>query len=121
MPRAVIRSCIEADAGRIVDTAGDSVLAIFDSAAGALTAGLAAQQALASVTAALPENRRMWLRVGVHLGDVTEKPDGSIYGDGVNVAARLQAMALPGGVAVSDAVHGAVRGRVEVHFEDLGE
>ncbi len=119
--RAAFRSCIEANAGRIVDTAGDSVLAVFDSAAGALSAGLAVQQALAGEAAALPENRRMWFRVGVHLGDVTEKPDGSIYGDGVNVAARLQAMAPPGGVAVSDAVHGAVRGRVEACFEDLGE
>jgi adenylate cyclase len=119
--RAVFRAGIEANAGRVVDMAGDSVLAVFESAAGAVSAALAVQHALARDTAPLPENRRLWFRIGVHLGDVTEKPDGTVYGDGVNVAARLQALATPGGVMVSDAVRGAVRGRVEARFQDLGE
>lgn len=119
--RAVFRSRIEANSGRVVDMAGDSVLAVFESAAGAVGAALAAQEALALEAAATPEARRLWFRVGVHLGDVTEKPDGTVYGDGVNVAARLQAIAAPGGVTASEAVRGAVRGRIEASFADLGE
>jgi adenylate cyclase len=119
--RAAFRISIEANAGRVVDMAGDSVLAVFESAAGAVIAGLSAQSALAREAAAQPEGRRMWFRAGVHLGDVTEKSDGTVYGDGVNVAARLQAIAAPGGITVSDAVRGAVRGRIEVSFTDLGE
>lgn len=119
--RAIFRKSIEANAGRVVDVAGDSVLAVFESAAGAVSAALAVQNALARDAASLPEERRMWFRVGVHLGDVTEKSDGTVYGDGVNVAARLQAIAAPGGVTTSDAVRGAVRGRVEAKFADLGE
>jgi adenylate cyclase len=119
--RSVFRRNVEAGAGRVVDMAGDSVLAVFESAAGALAAAMSVQEALTRDAVALPESRRMWFRIGVHLGDVTEKTDGTVYGDGVNIAARLQAIAAPGGVAVSDAVRGAVRGRVDAAFEDLGE
>jgi hypothetical protein len=63
----------------------------------------------------------MRFRIGVHLGDVIEKPDGTVYGDGVNIAARLEGLALPGGVTVSDAVHGVVRHRVTAKFEDMGD
>jgi adenylate cyclase len=63
----------------------------------------------------------MRFRIGVHLGDLIEKSDGTVYGDGVNIAARLQALAEPGGILVSDAVHGAVRGRIGADFMDLGE
>jgi adenylate cyclase len=63
----------------------------------------------------------MRFRIGVHMGDVIEKDDGTVYGDGVNIAARLQALAEPGGVTVSDAVRGAVRGRVVAEFVDQGE
>ena len=73
------------------------------------------------LTAGVPADRRMRFRIGVHMGDVFEKPDGTVYGDGVNIAARLEGLALPGGVTVSDAVQGAVRHRVAARFEDLGE
>src|SRR6185436_19942988 len=63
----------------------------------------------------------MRFRIGVHLGDVVEKEDGSVYGDGVNVAARLQALADPGGITVSDAVRGVVLGKVDARFVDGGE
>ena len=63
----------------------------------------------------------MRFRIGVHLGDVIEKTDGTVYGDGVNIAARLESLAEPGGVCVSDAVECAVRHRVAARFEDLGE
>ena len=101
--------------------AGDSVLALFDTAAGAIAAALAVQTSINLHADAVPEDRRMRFRIGVHLGDVIEKADGSVYGDGVNIAARLQALAEPGGITVSDAVRGAVRGKVAASFDDQGE
>ncbi len=119
--RAVFRKSIESSQGRVVDMAGDSVLAIFESAAGAVSAALAIQNELAAASGAVPEDRKMRFRVGVHLGDVIEKADGTIYGDGVNIAARLEGLAEPGGIAVSEAVQATQRNRAEVAFRDLGE
>lgn len=119
--RAVFRTQIEANQGRVVDMAGDSVLGVFETAAGAVAAALAVQQVLNSIAGDTPEDQRMRFRIGVHLGDVIEKSDGTIYGDGVNVAARLEGLAEPGGVAISDAVRGSVKNRVDTTFEDLGE
>jgi adenylate cyclase len=119
--RTVFRTQVETRQGRVVDTAGDSVLAVFDTAVGAVTAAMAIQEQLIASSGAAPEERRMRFRVGVHVGDVIEKADGTVYGDGVNIAARLQALAEPGGVTVSDAVRGAVRGKVAASFEDKGE
>jgi adenylate cyclase len=119
--RAVFRGQIEANAGRVIDMAGDSVLAVFETAAGAVSASLGVQQALAASASATPEDRRMRFRIGIHMGDVIEKADGTVYGDGVNIAARLEGLAEPGGVTVSDAVHGAVRGKVATNFADQGE
>jgi adenylate cyclase len=106
--------------GRVVDMAGDSVLALFDTAAGAVNAALAVQREIGERSAGLDEACRMRFRIGIHLGDVIEKADGTIYGDGVNTAARLQALAEPGGIDVSDAVECAVRHRVPARFDDLG-
>jgi len=92
--RAVFRSHIESNQGRVIDMAGDSVLAVFETAAGAVTAALGIQQALQVSTNAVPENSRMPFRIGVHLGDVIEKTDGTVYGDGVNIAARQAEMVL---------------------------
>ena len=119
--RNVFRSLIELHRGRVIDTAGDSVLAIFETAAGAVNAALAIQQELKTRSANVPAERCMAFRIGVHLGDVIEKADGTVYGDGVNTAARLQALAEPGGVTLSGSVHSAVRNRVAASFEDLGE
>src|SRR5688572_26416868 len=119
--RQTLRGQIESSRGRVVDMAGDSVLAVFDSATGAVTAALAAQEALETAARAVPDERRMRFRIGVHLGDVIEKPDGTIYGDGVNLAARLQSLAAPGGIAVSDALQGAIRNRLSLTFVDRGE
>lgn len=118
--RAIFRQHVEAHQGRIIDTAGDSVLAAFDTATGAVAASLAVQEALAAAAAAVPEERRMRFRIGVHLGDVMEKTDGTVYGDGVNIASRLQGLAEPGGITVSDAVQSAVQGRVDASFTDQG-
>ncbi len=82
---------------------------------------MAVQQQLARSAADLPEDRRMQFRIGVHLGDVIEKADGTVYGDGVNIAARLQSLAEPGGIAVSESIRVAVKGKVGAAFEDQGE
>ena len=119
--RDIFRRQIESHQGRVIDTAGDSVLALFDTAAGAASAALALQQQLEAGCEQVAEDRRLRFRIGLHLGDVIEKPDGTVYGDGVNIASRLQALAGPGGIVVSDAVHGAVRDRVAARFVDRGE
>jgi adenylate cyclase len=119
--RIIFRSGIEANQGRVVDMAGDSVLAVFETAAGAVTTALDVQAALDRAGSAIPADRQMRFRVGVHLGDVIEKPDGSVYGDGVNIAARLQGLAEPGTVAVSESVHGSLRGKMSAVFQDRGE
>jgi adenylate cyclase len=119
--RAVFRASTAAHQGRVIDTAGDSVLAVFDTATGAAAAALAVQQQLGEQAAQTPAHSRMEFRIGIHLGDVYEKPDGSVYGDGVNIAARLQALADPGGITISESVQIAVRSHVVAVFEDLGE
>jgi adenylate cyclase len=119
--RAVFRAKIESSQGRVIDMAGDSVLAVFETATGAVSAALAVQQELNASSSTVPEDRRMRFRIGVHLGDVIEKADGTVYGDGVNIAARLEGLAEPGGITISDAVQGAVRGKVTASFVDQGE
>ena len=119
--RSVFRSQIEAHQGRVMDMAGDSIFAVFDTASGAVEAAQQVQRVLNADASVLPQERQMRFRIGVHLGDVMEKSDGTVFGDGVNIAARLEALAEPGGITVSDAVQGAVRGKVEATFDDQGE
>ena len=119
--REIFRKQIAAGGGRVIDMAGDSVLAVFETAAGAVGAALEVQRQLAAAAVATPPDRCLRYRIGVHLGDVFEKVDGSVYGDGVNIAARLEALADPGGIAVSQSVQTAVLGRVGALFEDMGE
>jgi class 3 adenylate cyclase/tetratricopeptide (TPR) repeat protein len=118
--RAVFRERVASSRGRVIDTAGDSVLAVFETATGAVAAALAIQAELAGLVAEAPDDRRMRFRIGVHLGDVIEKADGTVYGDGVNIAARLQALAEPGGITVSESIRTAVRGKVGASFTDEG-
>ena len=119
--RAVFRAQIESRQGRVIDMAGDSVLAAFDTAIGAVSAALAVQAELGPAGADVPEERRMRFRIGIHLGDVIEKSDGTVYGDGVNIAARLEGLAEPGGISVSESIRSAVKGKVAADFEDQGE
>ena len=119
--RAVFSEQIESRQGRVIDMAGDSVLALFETATGAVVAALAVQRELDTLTRSKPEDQRLRFRIGVHLGDVIEKDDGTIYGDGVNLAARLEEQAAPGGVLVSDVVRGVVQGKVMAEFADQGE
>ncbi len=119
--RAVFREHASHHGGRVVDTAGDSVLAVFSSASGAMRAAVAVQERLDALNRSRPEDRRMRFRIGVHLGDVMEKADGSVYGDGVNIAARIEGLAAPGGISVSSNVHDSVQGKVDLAFESTGE
>lgn len=119
--RAVFRTHIESNQGRVIDMTGDSVLAVFETATGAVSAALAVQRELDVSSSAVPEDRRMRSRIGVHMGDVIEKADGTVYGDGVNIAARLEGLAEPGGITVSESIRAAVKGKVAARFEDQGE
>jgi len=119
--RAVFRRQIELSRGRVIDMAGDSVLAVFETAAGATSAALAIQRELEEAAKEIAADRRLRYRIGVHLGDIIEKSDGTVYGDGVNIAARLQAIAEAGGICISSAVFDAVDRQLRLRFEPLGE
>lgn len=106
--------------GRVVDLAGDGIVAEFSSTVGAVEAAVAMQALMAERNADVPVNKRMIFRVGVNQGDVVHD-DAHIYGDGINVAARLQQIAEPGGVYVSSKVFEEVRDRMKTGFRDLGE
>lgn len=119
--RAVFREHIAAHGGRVIDMAGDSVLAVFELVSGAVSVALAIQQELDTGSSNVRTDRRLRFRIGVHLGEIIEKVDGTVYGDGVNVAARLQGMAEPGGVLISQVVRESVAGKFDVAFNDNGE
>ena len=118
--RELIGAVIASHLGRVVDMPGDNILAEFASAIDAVEAALAMQKDLGARNEALPEGRRMAFRVGVNLGDIVSE-GGRIYGDGVNVAARVEALAEAGGVCVSGKVYDEVRRKLDLRFEDLGE
>jgi adenylate cyclase len=118
--RGVIAGIIASQHGRVVDMPGDNILAEFGSAVDAVNAALALQAELGARNAKLPEARRMAFRVGVNLGDLVVEGD-RIYGDGVNIAARVEALAHPGGICVSAKIHDEVHRKLELAFEDLGE
>ena len=118
--RQVIDELIARHHGRIFTTAGDSVMAEFASAVEAVRCAAAIQQAIERRNGDLPEPRRMLFRVGVNLGDVMVGGD-NLFGDGVNVAARLEGAAEPGGICISGAVYDQIRNKVDLSFDDLGE
>ena len=118
--QAVILPLVARHGGRIMDTAGDGILAVFRSVIGATQCAVEIQTVMAARNKEAPENRRMLFRIGINLGDVIHD-ETRIYGDGINVAARLEALAAPGGVLVSQSVHDQVRDRLDLVFEDLGE
>lgn len=118
--RELFRLECESRLGRVVDVAGDSVLVVFGLATAAVEAAIAIQRALGNTTMGVPMAQQLRYRIGIHLGEILEKADGSIYGDGVNIAARLQSIAEPGGIVVSDSVRTAVANRVNGAFADLG-
>jgi adenylate cyclase len=116
----LIDPAIAARRGRIVKTTGDGLLAEFPSAVDAVACAIAAQRALAERNDELPEDRQLVFRIGINVGDIIIEA-GDIFGDGVNVAARLETLAQPGGLCISRAVRDQVRDKLPISFEDLGE
>src|SRR5713226_1267738 len=106
--------------GRIVKTSGDGVLVEFPSVVNALRCAAEMQAAMAESNAPLPPDRRIEFRIGIHQGDIVVEDD-DIFGDGVNVAARLEGLAEPGGICVSARVQEDAAGKLDLSFEDLGE
>jgi adenylate cyclase len=118
--RAVAASLIERHRGRVVDSPGDNILAEFVSVVDAVLCAVAVQKEIQARSAELPENRRMQFRIGINLGDVIEEGD-RIYGDGVNIAARLESLADPGGICVSKTVFDQIETKLPLGYEYLGE
>src|SRR5258708_2687005 len=117
--RLVMDALITSHRGRIANTAGDSVLAEFGSVVDALQCAVEAQAALAIANDQVASERRINFRIGVHVGDVMVK-SGDLFGDGVNIAARLQTLASAGGICISGAAHDHVRKILSLSFTDLG-
>jgi TolB-like protein/class 3 adenylate cyclase len=119
--RELIDPAIEQHGGRIVKTTGDGMLVEFASPVEAVRCAVEVQQSMGKREADLPEEQRFRFRVGINLGDVIIEGDGDLYGDGVNIAARLEQLAEPGGVLISSSVHEHVRKKLPMTFQDLGE
>ncbi len=117
--REVISAHIEKHGGRVVDSPGDNLLAEFGSVVRAVESAVEIQRALKERNAALPAERRMEFRIGVNLGDVVVEGD-RLYGDGVNIAARLEGLAEGGGVCISGDAYRQVKNKLDIGFEDLG-
>ena len=118
--RAVVNPIVADHGGRIVKTTGDGVLLEFPSIVAAVECALAVQKLMAERNADVPEDRQMFFRIGINLGDVLIEGE-DILGDGVNVAARLEGISEPGGICISDAAYQQVRDKLDVKFEDIGE
>ena len=118
--RKIITELIDTHQGRVVDTPGDNNLAEFSSALNAVSSAVEIQSTLQTENSKLPDHRRMEFRIGINLGDILHKDD-RIYGDGVNVAARIESIADPGGICISRGVFDQVKKKVRQGFEYLGE
>lgn len=118
--RAAIDPILAGHGGRIFKTTGDGVLVEFASIVAAVESALAVQKLMAERNADVPEDRRMLFRIGINLGDVLIEGD-DVLGDGVNVASRLEGIAEPGGICISEDCYRQVRGKLDVAFEDAGE
>ncbi|MBW2323299.1 MAG: adenylate/guanylate cyclase domain-containing protein [Deltaproteobacteria bacterium] len=118
--REVMASLIKQHRGRVVDTPGDNLLAEFPSVVDAVQCAVAVQKELKARNMELPDQRKMQYRIGINLGDVIEE-QGSIYGDGVNIAARLEAIADPGGICISRTAYDQIEDKLPLGYEYLGE
>src|ERR1700726_2072388 len=106
--------------GRIVKTTGDGMLVEFASAVDAARCAVEVQQEMAEQNTGVPPELKIEFRIGIHVGDIIID-DNDIFGDGVNIAARLEGLAEPGGVCISDDAHRQIRGKIDIAFDDLGE
>jgi adenylate cyclase len=115
----LIEPCIAEHHGRVVKTTGDGVLVEFSSVVNAVTCSIAVQEGMVGRNSKTPKDQRIEFRIGVNLGDVIVQ-DGDVFGDGVNIAARLEGLAEPGGICVSNMVLQGVRGKLDLVFDDMG-
>ena len=118
--REMMTTLIRKHKGRVIDSPGDNLLAVFSSVTRAVDCAVEIQREMAERNEELPDNRKMEYRIGVNLGDVIEEGD-RIYGDGVNIAARLESLAEPGGICISDFVYKQVRNRLKLEYEFMGD
>jgi adenylate cyclase len=118
--KALVDPTIARHRGRIVKTTGDGMLVEFASAVDAARCAVEVQRGMADENTEIPQAKRIEFRIGIHLGDIIID-DNDIFGDGVNIAARLESIAVPGGISISRAVHDQVRDRINVCFDDKGE
>ncbi|MCP4298134.1 MAG: tetratricopeptide repeat protein [Proteobacteria bacterium] len=118
--RNIITGLVEKHEGRVVDSPGDNILAEFSSALNAVNSAIEIQSTLETQNKNLPENRRMDFRIGINLGDIIHRDD-RIYGDGVNIAARIESFADPGGICISRGVYDQIKKKIRQGFDFLGE
>ena len=118
--KGVMKTIIPQHRGRVVDSTGDNLLAEFASVVDAVQAAVEIQQVLRAKNSLLPESRRMEFRIGINLGDVIEEGE-RIFGDGVNIAARLEGMAEAGGICISGSAFEQIENKLPLHYDYLGE
>ena len=117
----VVGPSLDTHMGRLVKRTGDGLLAEFRSVVEAVRCAVRIQDSMYDLNADMADDRRIEFRIGVHLGDVVEESDGDLMGDGVNVAARLEGLAAPGGICVSEDAFRQVRSRLDLSVTDMGE
>ncbi|WP_244626650.1 adenylate/guanylate cyclase domain-containing protein [Bradyrhizobium ivorense] len=117
--RAVVDPKIAEHRGRIVKTTGDGMLVEFISAVEAVRCAVEIQRGIANGNIGVPEGKRLELRIGIHVGDIIID-DNDIFGDGVNIASRLEGIAEPGGICISDDAHRQIRGKTKIAYDDMG-
>ncbi len=118
--RALMTDLIQQYRGRVVDSPGDNILSEFFSVVDATECAVKIQEELKNRNVELPKDRRMEFRIGINLGDVIEDED-RIYGDGVNIAARIESLAEGGGICISGSVFDQIEGKIPLNYDDLGE
>src|ERR1700739_3290561 len=107
--------------GRVIKRTGDGILIEFRSVVDAVNCAVEVQNGMGERNAGLPEDRRIVFRVGIHVGDVVEEDDGDLMGDGVNIAARLEGVAKPGAICLSEDAYRQVKAKLDLKFHDLGK
>src|ERR1700689_2222835 len=116
----LIDPTIAVNNGRVVKRTGDGGIVEFRSVVDAVRCAIEVQNAMVELNAGVPEDRRIVFRIGIHVGDVVEESDGDLMGDGVNIAARLEGIAAPGAICLSEDAYRQVKGRLDMQVTDLG-
>src|SRR5881227_347022 len=117
--KTLVDPTIAAHRGRIVKTTGDGMLVEFASAVDAVRGAVEVQSGMADQNASVPQDQRIEFRIGIHVGDIIFD-ENDIFGDGVNIAARLEAIAEPGGICISNDAYRQIRGKTEITYDDMG-